>query len=202
MHDTAASLKLKHKKLKHQIQTEIRQAYWAYISSIITPLESDKTPSKSFWSFVKRNRTENIQISALKSNVTGDLVTDPTGKANILNSQFQSVFTKETPLTNDHKRPQSYPDIPDILFTVPGVQKLLEGLNPRKACGPDLLPPRVLKELAPIIAPTLTDLFNRSYQTGNVPQDWRDANVAAIFKKGKKILAANYPPHKPDLHLL
>ena len=143
---------------------------------------------------MRRNRTENTQISALKSNTTGDLVTNSTEKANILNSQFQSVFTKETPLTDDHKKSQQCPDIPDILFTPPGVQKLLEGLNPNKACGPDGILPRVLKELAPAIAPILTDLFNRSYQTGVVPQDWRDANVAAIYKKGKKTLAANYRP--------
>ena len=194
MHQRAASHKLKYKELKREIQSRIRQAYWAYIASVITPTHNDMPPQKSFWSFVKRNRTDKTQISSLRSHTTGDLITDPIGKANILNGQFRSVFTDETPLTSDHRSPQAYPDIPDALFTSPGVQKMLEGLDPGKASGPDNIPPTVLKQLAPTLGPILTDLFNRSYQTGVVPQDWRDANVAAIFKKGKKTLAANYRP--------
>ena len=93
-----------------------------------------------------------MSISALKNNVTGELTSDTIGKANTLNSQFQSVFTVETPLTDDHSRPQLFPDIHDVHFTVPGIQKLLQSLDPSKACGPDMLPPRVLKELAPAIA--------------------------------------------------
>ena len=37
-------------------------------------------------------------------------------------------------------------------------------------------------------------MFNRSYSSGVVPQDWRDANVTAVYKKGKKTVAANYRP--------
>ena len=67
-------------------------------------------------------------------------------------------------------------------------------LDPSKACGPDMLPPKVLKELAPSIAPALTDLYNRSYRSSVMPEDWHDANVVPVFKKGKKTLAANYRP--------
>ena len=118
--------------------------------------------TKSFWSFVRRNRTEKINISALKSPNTGDLVNGATGKAEILNSQFKSVFTEETPLTDLHNTPDLHPDITDIHLTEPGVRKLLERLDPSKAGGPDMLQARVLKELAPSIAPALTEIFNRS----------------------------------------
>ena len=62
------------------------------------------------------------------------------------------------------------------------------------ACGPDQVLPPVLKELATQLAPILTDLFNRSYDLGTVPNDWRHANVSPVYKKGKKILAVNYRP--------
>ena len=81
-----------------------------------------------------------------------------------------------------------------MCFTVNGVKKLLENLDPSKAVGPDEIPPRVLKELASDIAPILTEIFNRSYQTGVMPDDWRKANVVPAYKKGKKILAVNYRP--------
>ena len=72
--------------------------------------------------------------------------------------------------------------------------KLLQKLNPGKACGPDLLPARVLKELASEISPLLTTIFQKSLDTGYVPKDWRTANVTAIFKKGEQFKASNYRP--------
>lgn len=37
-------------------------------------------------------------------------------------------------------------------------------------------------------------LFNRSIQTGQVPEDWRSANISAIYKKGNKSDPLNYRP--------
>ena len=45
-----------------------------------------------------------------------------------------------------------YETAPDINITE-GVRKLLTGLNPHKAAGPDSITPRVLKELVDEIAP-------------------------------------------------
>ena len=53
---------------------------------------------------------------------------------------------------------------------------------------------RVLKECSSKIAPVLTYIFNESLAQGAVPDDWRQANVAPVFKKGEKYDAANYRP--------
>ena len=127
-HARAASLRTKFHKLKSHVQAETRKAYWNYIATVILPQDGSGTPTKSFWSFVRRNRTEKMNISALKSPTTGDLVNNAVGKAEILNSQFRSVFTEETPLTDLHNTPDLHPDIEDIHFTEPGVRKLLERL--------------------------------------------------------------------------
>ena len=37
-------------------------------------------------------------------------------------------------------------------------------------------------------------IFNESLAQGAVPDDWRQANVAPVFKKGEKYDAANYRP--------
>jgi hypothetical protein len=44
------------------------------------------------------------------------------------------------------------------------------------------------------LAPVLADIFNKSLRTGGVPKDWREANVAPIFKKGKRSAPENYRP--------
>jgi len=42
--------------------------------------------------------------------------------------------------------------------------------------------------------PDVCKLFNKSLTTGDIPGDWRLANVTAVFKKGSKSLPANYRP--------
>jgi len=46
--------------------------------------------------------------------------------------------------------------------------------------------PLVLKELADVIDEPLSIILERSWRTGEVPRDWRKANVTPSFKKGKK----------------
>lgn len=73
-------------------------------------------------------------------------------------------------------------------------KKLMYSLDPNKAPGPDGISPRVLKELAPEIAPILADIFRQSIETGQVPADWKEAFVTPIYKKGEHCDPSNYRP--------
>ena len=59
----------------------------------------------------------------------------------------------------------------DIAVSKDGVIKLLKGLNPSKALGPDELHPRVLKELATELGPVFAHLFQQSIDTGVIPSN-------------------------------
>ena len=87
-----------------------------------------------------------------------------------------------------------HPDIPDPEIAVAGVRKLLDGLKVHKAAGPDRIPARILKEAAAEIAPILTTIFNTALAQGQVPRDWKEAEVVPIFKKGQRYSPANYRP--------
>ncbi|GAB0189064.1 mitochondrial enolase superfamily member 1 [Grus japonensis] len=60
--------------------------------------------------------------------------------------------------------------------------------------SPDGMHPQVLRELADVIAVPLSIIFERSWRTGEVPEDWRKARVTLVFKKGEKEDPGNYRP--------
>ena len=52
----------------------------------------------------------------------------------------------------------------------------------------------MLRELAEVTAELLAIIYQRSLLTGEVPEDWRLANVTPIYKKGRKEDPGNYRP--------
>ena len=74
----------------------------------------------------------------------------------------------------------------------------LQNLDVQKASGPDEISTRLLKETAevtaPVTAPVLKLIFEKSLDTGEIPYDWRVANVAPIYKKGERSAPQNYRP--------
>ncbi|CAM5091803.1 unnamed protein product, partial [Eretmochelys imbricata] len=58
--------------------------------------------------------------------------------------------------------------------------------------GPDLMHARILMELADVIAKPLVIISENSWQSGEVPYDWKKANIVPIFIKGKKENPGNY----------
>lgn len=117
------------------------------------------------------------------------------GKANIFNSFFQSVFNKFSP--DDALDPNAVPVTDSVISDLscsPGdVTSVLRQLDPTKACGPDGISSRILKNCAHELAPSLTKLFNHSLTLGSLPSDWKQANVVPIFN-GNQTLADNYRP--------
>ena len=86
------------------------------------------------------------------------------------------------------------PDMPKFVIHTEGVEKLLKNINVKKANGPDEISSWVLKETATEIAPFLQFIFMQSIEEGEIPRDWKIANVVAIHKKGSKTKASNYRP--------
>ena len=104
-------------------------------------------------------------------------------KADMLNKYFASQMDLD-----DNNRP--LPHIPpteytltSIVITVEDVKNVLWNLNINKACGPDLISPRLLKEGSTIIALPLSIVFNRSLEQGYFPICWKYGNVTLFTRK-------------------
>ena len=83
-------------------------------------------------------------------------------------------------------------NLSSIKFYYLEVQKILSGLDAYKAYGPYNLSSRILKECANVLAPSLTLLFKKSFASGHIPTQWKQANGVPAHKKGNKSLVLNY----------
>ena len=195
LYNKACSSKAKHDwtnytKQRNLVKRIMSKAHVNYINDVVgNSLSSD---GKRFWTYIKSKRKESTGIPTLRTD-KGVHFTNQ-AKANALNSQFSSVFTRDDEVQPPNKGPSPYLPINDLIIDEEGVLKQLEGLKINKASGPDEIPARMLHDYASNIAPMLTSLFQQSYNVGQLPSDWSKARVTGIYKKGDKTNPENFRP--------
>ena len=201
---------------KHLVRRITDRAYEKYLKDILG-INNDgddlddppKVKTKKLYSLLKHSKQDSSGIASLKAD--NKTYTEDSEKANALNGQFHSVFSPKSPISlkqlaqrtlqdlhdsglNQPLRPSPHPKMPEIHVSQSGIEKLLKGLNPHKAAGPDKFKPIVLQTLHKELAPILQLIYQRSLDSGKLPSIWKEANVSPIFKKGDKSDPANYRP--------
>ena len=186
----SSKLRSKFETLRREIKADVRKQHDLYVNNLVGDVKANP---RDFYRYINSQKKDTQGIPPLKRKNGKGVAQSDLEKAEEFNGQFTDVFSK-----NEHTQvpllDRSAPFINDIAVSKDGVIKLLKGLNPSKALGPDELHPRVLKELATELGPVLAHLFQQSIDTGEIPKEWSLANICPLFKKSDRSLACNYRP--------
>ena len=147
-----------------------------------------KKNPKRFFSFLKSK--QNIDAKAVSlADPQGGKTLDGKNVPGEFARQFNSVFHALS--TKVQVEGPMWPTI------IPTSQTLtaLNSLDPNKACGPDRITNKFLRECAQTLAKPLAKLFSKSFSQGEIPLEWKQANITPIYKgKGSRLAAVNYRP--------
>lgn len=194
-------LRAKFKELRARVKKMVRESRASFFNSLDANFQSN---SNRFWSIFKLNNKQSSTPDIMSMSNAAESVssqprtvsTTPAAIADLFNNYFTSVFS-----CDNLEEPSSPPSSPssdlgqsDIHLTTEEVSRTLLELDSSKATGPDGIPSRLLKETAWQIAPSLTLLFNRSLSCGEIPDEWKLANIVPVHKKGDKSHVENYRP--------
>ena len=157
-----------------------------------TSENDSSTITKKFWSYVKSNNNSHRIPSSVSYN--GVHKTDTADQANLFNNFFKDQFSDKSSYNIDIDNSVNSSEKFGISFNTIDISLALKDINPNKAHGPDGIPGRILKYCAPTLAFPLKILFESSYNSGCLPDEWKLANVVPIFKKGSKNDVENYRP--------
>ena len=150
-----------------------------------------KTNPKKYFSYVNSSKRNKSRIGPLR-NDSGEFIINPKDKAEAMNDFFKSVFTHSDGESPAKTAINGDKFLEDVEVTKERVKNLIDRMRENSAAGPDGLPPIILKILRDEISEPLAILFRRSIDDGRIPDEWRDAHITAIHKKGSKSEPGNY----------
>jgi Reverse transcriptase (RNA-dependent DNA polymerase) len=114
--------------------------------------------------------------------------------ANLLNGYFSSVFTDEDESNIPAAATRTEAVLENVELSEVKIKEKIMKLKSLSAPGPDGIGAMLLQQLKDQVAPALLKIFRKALDTGEVPSDWKRANVTPIFKKGSKAEPGNYHP--------
>jgi hypothetical protein len=157
-----------------------------------------KANPKRFWGYIKSKTKLVSGIGDIKyadDRGTEQVIVEDEDKANVFADYFSTVFNQEPDDKFDTlEQVEIQIDMPALHISEEMVRLKLSKLKTDKSSGPDMVHPRVLKELSTHLSKPLAYLFNRSLLDSKVPADWQVSNVAVIHKRGSKSNVGNYRP--------
>ena len=183
----------RYKEVERKVRNMIRQAKKKYEKKL-SKGGNDGKARRKFFAYIKRRTKTRSSVGPFKTR-DGATVDKDKDMAGILNSFFASTFTREPAGEPPVAAPKRFRSAATyVRFTPYRIKKKIRELKTFSAAGPDGICPQLLKNLQDVLAEPLASVMNKSMISGEVPADWKKANVTPLFKKGKRGDPGNYRP--------
>lgn len=170
-------------------------------------VETIKDNPKYFFSYAKRLQKTKSTIPVLRDE-NGRLVEDPAIKAELLQTQYQKVFSN--PKDANLEECMGNPGLPqgssqgfgELNFTREDILEALEELDPYSAAPDGDIPAKILKVCRYQLAGPLKLLWYESFSRGCIPEELKTQYITPIYKKGDRTDPANYRPVSLTSHVM
>ena len=178
----------KYKEAEKELKRVVRNCKRNFETEI-----SKSENKKKFYSYINSKTKNVVPVGPLK--VDSIIITSDVSIANHLNEYFCTVFTDENlnniPVIPDTVRNSK---LMNIYIDINAVERKIDNLKQSSSAGPDGITSRFLQMFKCNLSLPLCIIYNKSLYSGDVPDDWRKANITPIFKKGSKSESSNYRP--------
>ena len=128
----STKLRSKFETLRREIEADVRKQHDLYVNNLVGDVKANP---KDFYRYINSQKKDTQGIPHLKRKKGKGVAQSDLEKAEEFNGQFTDAFNKyehtQVPLLD-----RSAPFMHDVV-SKDGVIKLLKGLNPSKALGPD-----------------------------------------------------------------
>ena len=163
-----------------------------------------KDNPRYFYSYAKK-------FSKLKSNIgpltdkDGAFHHDPAEMAQLLQDQYSSMFSdpnKEHIKDTASHLPKTTASLESITFSQQDIIEAIDEIDPLSATSHNDIPARIIKACKISLSKAFFILWSDSYESGIIPQWFKNQTIAPVYKKDSKILPENYRPISLTSHVI
>ena len=169
------------KKCRNEAKTLMLNAKEAYIKF---ELEKHRTDPKKFWQSINKLLSNNKRASKIQILGNDGQLVGEDRLPNLLNNHFIQMGQ----LPAEYMLPFEYhgPILPQNFNFTPCTSdficKIIKDIDIGKSTALDHLPAKVLKPVLLSLSDKLLEIINLSLATGEIPDDWKKANVVPLEK--------------------
>ena len=170
------------------------EEHYEYVGKMRTKLLDAKPSSKAWWSNARRLTDRKQRLSNIPALKRGtEWILEAEEKANCFVSAFEA---KNIMIAEDLNEYSEIACVHPIFYcgppTVEATEKALASLDEDSALGPDLVPTRILKRWAKVLAPILHMLIVAILKFGEWPTLWREHWIVPLYKRKSVYDPGNY----------
>ena len=185
----------KFRAARNKVTKQIHLAKHTYQNKLIQTVNSSNVSAKTWFKIAKQltNKQSSQSIPTLFD--TNFEATTDVSKANLLNIYFSQQSNIDD---HGHDLPQAVKQtdatLDSIVLNPTDVRDAISSIDPTKACGPDLISPKLLREGTQELCVPLSTFFNKLLVHSYFPDCWKLASVTPVVKKGDPSRPSNYRP--------